>query len=67
MHAREVQINHKRPYTGGRDLSCKIPVFALRDKRSLSATAGAGIAIATGTAKNASNSWIMRCKVATRD
>src|ERR1700728_1784092 len=35
MHAVEVQIDHKRPYTGGRDLSRKIRVFALRDKRSL--------------------------------
>jgi hypothetical protein len=39
MHALEVQINHKRPYTGGRDLSCKIRVFALRNKRSLWAAA----------------------------
>jgi hypothetical protein len=39
MHAREVQINHKRPYAGGRDLSCKIRIFALRDKRSLLAAA----------------------------
>jgi hypothetical protein len=39
MHTREVQINHKRPYTGGRDLSCEIRVCAIRDKRSLSAAA----------------------------
>jgi hypothetical protein len=28
---------------------------------------GAGIAIATGTTKNTSNSWTMGCRVATRD
>jgi hypothetical protein len=31
------------------------------------AVSDAGIAIVTGTTKNVSNSWIMRCKVATRD
>jgi hypothetical protein len=39
MHAREVPINHQRLHGWSifRDLSCKIRVFALRDRRSLSA------------------------------
>jgi hypothetical protein len=39
IHAREVRMNHKHPYTSGRDLKLRNMSFALRDKGSLSTAA----------------------------